>query len=994
MTRKVNPEVLVGFIEEAKSYMPAILAGIEAFKDDATRLDGLEVAHRHVHTIKGASSMVGLAGLSHITYQIEEALEEIGAGHIEMGETAVSFLHQSCKAIDAYLDGVLAGNSSEKALVAEKLLVADVTVAYRRLRGLPVAEDKTAVADILAKLEPIANHQPPAPMPAPTPATAPFLDDTSPELLEAFLIEAEDHLHNIGAQLAALDKDPGQIELLQEVRRAVHTIKGGAGTIGFTPIARLAHRMEDVLDLLYEGDMQLTPDIMAALFTTSDTLEDLLHGVDNTAELQTRLNELYAQYDSWLGARPKPTYPAPVILEPLGEEPTIDLAALAPRLAEAEARAKTEALAAQPTHSAAPTAQTGEVVRVPLERLDELVRSVSELVITRTTFEQHMGSLVRSVDELWHSFERLRQVSRKLETQYEVTALDNGRWTLFGSPENGGSNGNHRNPVPDMTNEFDDLQMDRYTEFHLLSRELTETTSDLRTIGNELRHLIGDFDGVLNRQGRLSSEIQDKLMRTRMVPLATIATRLYRAVRVVSQKQGKQVDLTLAGETIELDKKVLEEMADPLLHALRNAVDHGIEPPALRQVMGKPERGQITLKAYYQGNQVVLEISDDGAGLEPQILRAKAINAGYVSEAEASQLTDEELYSLIFTPGFSTAEEVSDISGRGVGLDVLRNSVHKLKGSVTVDSTSGQGTTFTIRLPMTLAVTRALLVSANHETFAIPLAAVSQILRVERDEFEQIGQDEVLRVGGKVYPLLELADTLHLPQTNEAPPTRTPVLILDAGGQQVALVVDEIVEGREIVVKTLGNHLRHVHAVTGATLMGDGRIVLILNPAELVRKPAQMEQRTWTPAPQAGGAVRKPLSVLIVDDSVSVRRVVSNLVKNAGWNPVTAKDGLEALSYIQNAAQLPDVMLLDIEMPRMDGYELTATLQSHDVYRQIPIVMLTSRAGEKHRQKALGLGVAEYVVKPYQDEVLVNIVRQLGQASRQPETGTLERTNV
>jgi chemosensory pili system protein ChpA (sensor histidine kinase/response regulator) len=669
----------------------------------------------------------------------------------------------------------------------------------------------------------------------------------------------------------------------------------------------------------------------------------------------------------------------------LGEEPTIDLAELAPQLAEAEAKAKTELIAAQPS-------KTGEVVRVPLERLDELVRSVSELVITRTTFEQHMGSMVRLVDELWHSFERLRQVSHKLETQYEVTALGSGQWTLFGNAVNSGLNRDDDQVEQVISNEFDALQMDRYTEFHLLSRELTETTSDLRTIGNELRHLTGDFDGVLNRQGRLSSEIQDKLMRTRMVPLATIATRLYRAVRVVSQKQDKQVDLVITGEMIELDKKVLEEMADPLLHALRNAVDHGIEPPALRQVTGKPERGQIQLKAYYQGNQVVLEVSDDGAGLEPQLLRAKAISSGYVSEAEAPQLTDDELYSLIFAPGFSTAETISEVSGRGVGLDILRNSVHKLKGTIAVTSQPGEGTTFTIRLPMTLAVTRALLVSANQETYAVPLAAVSQILRIDRTEFEQVGQDDVIRVAGKVYPLLNLSDVLNLPPTNEEPLSRPPILILETGVSQVALVVDEIVEGREIVVKTLGNHLRHVHAITGATLMGDGRIVLILNPAELVTSSEKVERRSWTPVGAAAEKSHKPLSVLIVDDSVSVRRVVSNLIKSAGWQPTTAKDGLEALGYIQNAAQLPDVMLLDIEMPRMDGYELAATLQSHQQYQQIPIVMLTSRAGDKHRQKALDLGVAEYMVKPYQDEVLLSIVRRLGEQSR--EKGAAEWKKV
>lgn len=948
MARKVDREVMIGFIEEAKSYLPAIAEGIDAFRNDSTRLDGLEVAHRHAHTIKGASSMVGLTGLSHIAYAMEEALEEIGAGQLEMNSETAVFLKQTMAAVDTYLDGVLSGDLQERPLVAQ------ITKAHRRVRGLPVEEDETAVAAIFAELEDeeataVSPAAPPPRSPAPEPE--PAVEEISSELLEAFSIEAEDHLRNIGTQLAALDKDPNQPVLVQEIRRAIHTIKGGAGTVGIMPIARLSHRMEDVLDLLYEGQMELTPEVMTTLFSTADALDDLLHGVDDTDDLQNRVNGLYEQYTIWLGDQPAAAA-IPRALEPLGEEPTIDLAAMASGLAETKGQPQV----AQPV-------QSGEVVRVPLERLDELVRSVSELVITRTTFEQHMGGLVRLVDELWHSFERLRQVSHKLETDYEVTALSDGNGL---STRNGSD-----------SDEFDDLQMDRYTEFHLLSRELTETTSDLRTIGNELRHVIGDFDGVLTRQGRLSSEIQDKLMRTRMVPLATIVTRLHRAVRVVSQKQGKQIDLNFIGETIELDKKVLEEMADPLLHILRNAVDHGIEPPALRLVMGKPERGQITLKSYYQGNQVVLEIIDDGAGLEPEILRAKAVSSGYVSEADAPQLSTEELHSLIFLPGFSTAEEISEVSGRGVGLDILKDSVHKLKGTIKLDSIAGQGATFTIRLPMTLAVIRALLVKSRGETFAVPLAAVSQILRAGADEYEKIGQDEVVRVGGKVHPLLQLGDALGLPPITEETIARPPVLILDAGATQVALIVDEILEGREIVVKTLGNHLRHVHAVTGATLMGDGSIVLILNPAELATESTRTEQQSWSPIHVPEGAARKQLSVLIVDDSVSVRRVVTNLIKNAGWHPSTAKDGLDALEFIQSAPQLPDVILLDIEMPRMDGYELASTLQAHNVFKQIPIVMLTSRAGEKHRRKALDIGASEYLVKPYQDETLLNVVRRL-----------------
>ncbi len=470
-------------------------------------------------------------------------------------------------------------------------------------------------------------------------------------------------------------------------------------------------------------------------------------------------------------------------------------------------------------------------------------------------------------------------------------------------------------------------------------------------------------------------------MRVRMVPLATLATRLHRAIRVLAREQGKLVDLVLEGEDIELDKTVLEEMADPLLHLLRNAVDHGIEPLALRQVMGKPERGLIRLRAYHEGNQVVIQVSDDGAGLEPQILRSAAISKGYVSEADAPQLSDEELYSLVFLPGFSTSGEVSEVSGRGVGLDIVKTNVHKVKGTVTLDSTPGQGATFTIRLPMTLAVTRALLIKAHNETFAIPLSAVTQILRLEREEIEHVGQEPVVRVGGQVYPMLRLGQVLNLKQPADETVQHPPVLILNAGGEQIALVVDQLLAGREMVIKTLGNHLRRVHGVTGATLMGDGSVVLILNPADLVVEAPKPEAQPWTLL-QRPARAREALTVMIVDDSVSVRRVVSNLIKSVGWQPMAARDGLEALELMQHSAQPPDLILVDIEMPRMDGYELMATLRAQEAYRNIPLVILTSRAGEKHHRKALELGASEYIVKPYQDQTLLNIIRQLVRESK------------
>ena len=998
MPRSIDKAILVGFVEEVRSYLPAITEGIKSLHKNPHQPEVMEETHRYAHTIKGAASMVGLAGLSHIAYYVEEALEEIAAGQMVMNDETAALLRKTVTQIEGYLEGVLSGTLRERPLLAE------VIRAYRRLRGLPEEEDEAAVEEMLAE---VAGAPAPVAEEEERPTTPPMVEmahyeEASSELIEAFSLEAEDHLHNISTLLSSLDKQPEHKELLQDVRRSVHTLKGTAGAVGLRAIAQLAHRMEDLLDLLYVGSLAVDSDIMDLLFASADALEDLAGGEVEEETMQGILQDLYARYSTLLGQVPSVEKLARKV-EPLGEEKIIDLAELTPRPSgDIEPETPEKIVAPVPR-------KPGEVVRVPLERLDELVRLVSELVISRTVFEQRMADFGREVEELQFSADRLRRVSSNLETQYEVSALG-GRLVLssvdqVGNPSTGlpsatpstGLRAGLRTGRAGLSQEatlrlgsgqafnthgFDDLEFDRYTEFHLLSRELAETASDIRMVSNELGTLIGDFDSILNRQGRLSSEIQDKLMQVRMVALATLATRLHRAVRVLAREQGKLVDLVLEGEDIELDKTVLEEMADPLLHLLRNAVDHGLEPPALRQVLGKPERGLIRLRAYHEGNQVVIQVSDDGAGLEPQILRSAAISGGYVSEADAPQLSDEELYSLAFLSGFSTSGKVSEVSGRGVGLDIVKTNVHKLKGTVTLDSTPGQGTTFTIRLPMTLAVTRALLVKAHNEMFAIPLSAVTQILRLEREEIEHVGQEPVVWVGGQVYPMLRLGQVLNLKQPADETVQRLPVLILNAGAKQVALVVDQLLTGREIVIKTLGNHLRRVHGVTGATLMGDGSVVLILNPADLIIEAPQPEARAWTPPQPPAARAHEALTVMVVDDSVSVRRVVSNLIKSAGWQPMAAKDGLEALEIMQHSAQLPDLILVDIEMPRMDGYELMATLIAQEAYRNIPLVILTSRAGEKHHRKALELGASEYIVKPYQDQTLLNIIRHLVRESR------------
>lgn len=933
---RIDPELLSGFVAEARSYLPRILKGVEALTTES-----LGEARRLVHSIKGAASMLGLAKLSELAYGLEQALE-----------------------------GVVHGDATAD-LATRAELVAGVSEVEAGISGL-LAENRFAAAPPPERPHP-SPPAPPAPPPTFAPSSSPEL---VPELVESFLDEAEDHLTTIAQALAEIRQHPDEQPALGEIRRSVHTLKGTAALVGFGAVSRLAHRMEDLLDQAHEQGQPLSHEDLDLLYATADGLADAIgagaEGQPNTEPASfAPLYERYRQRmgdtsaaresrESWAVGPPDEELRRP-------EEPRSFSLGQRPR-------------------SLSPPTRTGPAVRVPLDRLEELVRLTSELVVNRSTFEQFFGNLKRQVSELELSMARLRRVAGRLESDYEVAALA-GQGLQTPLRLAAGAEGlSALSPKLGASHDFDELELDRYTEFHRVSRELAETSSDLGALGGELGGTLGDFDAYLARLNRLTGEVQDRLLTLRMVPVGTLAARLERAVRVTADAQGKAADLVIEGAQVEIDKTVLEEIADPLLHLMRNAVDHGLEPPALRRVLGKGERGRIRLKATHEGTQVVLQVTDDGAGVDSELIREAAVSGGFLAAAEAAELDAEDLFSLLFLPGFSTAGQISEISGRGVGLDVVKTAVARLKGTVSLDSKPEQGTTITVRLPLTLAILKVLMVTAGRETYALPLAVVTQILRLERDEIEHVGQEPVVRVGGEVLPLVHLGEVLGSAESALGPEPRMPVLVVALPERKFGLAVRTLIEARDVVVKPLGAHLKRVHGFTGATLTGDGSVVLILNPAELVERRGDSARRPLL-ATRAGKdpRARRALTVLIADDSLSVRRVLSGLVKSVGWTPLTARDGVEALEILEVAPRKPDVVLLDIEMPRMDGYELTAHLKANPALARIPIVMLTSRAGEKHRDRAFELGVADYVAKPYQDEALLAILRRAAESARAEE---------
>jgi chemosensory pili system protein ChpA (sensor histidine kinase/response regulator) len=776
-----------------------------------------------------------------------------------------------------------------------------------------------------------------------------------PELVEVFALEAQEHLDTIAKVTADLNPDQPDRDAIQELRRAVHTLKGAAGVVGYLGASKLAHRMEDLLDSLYEGNATLTAQGARTLASSSDALHDIISGVADVPKLQAMVVRLFGEYDRLAGIEPAAA-PAP--------EPQV------PAELVVEAPAATEAPAIERRRRHLDRRSTGPVLRVPVSRLNELVRVVSELVINRSTFEQHHLALIDEIDELKLSTARLRRVTHKLESDYEVRALG-GNMAMVGpgggrTASSGGGHG------------FDDLEFDRYTEFHLLTRELTEITSDIATIGSRVSTTIGDFDSDLTRLGRLTRDIQDKTMEFRMVPLGTLTAQLERTVRSTGEMCGKLVNFSIEGGHVALDKSLLEQMSDPLLHLLRNSVDHGIEMPARRAEIGKAERGRITVRASHEGTDVLIEVEDDGGGLDAERIRNKAVERGLITDGSSPPLSPDALFALIFEPGFSTAEQITEVSGRGVGMDVVKAKVTRLGGRVYITSRPGQGTTVSIRVPMTLAITRILLVRAGGEVLGLPLASVVQITRPHPTSIGVVGAERVFTLDGRTYPLRELAEMIGLPRAADAPAVQ-PILIANLAQRRIAIAVDEIINSRDAVVKTLGSHLKRVPGIWGATLMGDGTVVLILNPADLAgagEGPVVVRQ------PALPAHEHAPYNVLVVDDSLSMRHVLSVAVKKAGWVPLPARDGLEALDIIQRSTRPPDLVLLDIEMPRMDGFEFLSTIRSQKAHAGLPIVMLTSRSGEKHRDKANALGATDYMVKPFQEDALIRNIDRLIQAAR------------
>ncbi len=910
---EIDEEIYTAFSSEAEQLLDSIRSQLGKLTEPGSGQAAAMDALRHaVHTLKGAAGMAGLGSVSGLAHRMEDVLGLIESGRLPAEPEIVEIL------------------------VSAHDLLGDL-VAARGLSG-PLQEAFAALRDQFDLLESLAAESMAVPAPAPEDAGFAEIEETDDTLIETFLSEAEAHMLAAGDAFRALAAEPGGPDhLLAALRRSAHTIKGAAGMVGLMAASRLAKGMQTLLDRVAERAVSYTPAVYELLGDGFDLLADVIEARGKNGPLLDRLTAILPRLDEAMSGPRQ------------GAEPS---------LGSGEGREKGDAAGAKqgalPLGALHVSDSGQQMVRVPMDRLAGVSRLVGEVFLNASAFEQQGSAFKREMDELSLNLSRMRRISAALAEEQiaEGDARQAGTAPASGSAA-----------------EFDVLEFDRYSRLHLLSRDLAEATNDLSALSTQLNAMRAQLDSWAGRQRGLSGEAQDKLMRMRLVPLSTLANRLNRTVRASAAKTGKQAALTLVGMETEFDKAVAEQLSGPLEHLLRNAVDHGIEAPEARVAAGKPPVGSIRLEALHQGAHLIIRLSDDGAGLDHERIRRQAVKLGWLAEEPASALGREEIEKLILEPGFSTAESLSEISGRGVGLDIVAASVEALRGRLSVQSTAGEGTEFTLRLPVSLAVAKTMIVETAGNRFALPMVAFTRALRVQNEELEvRDGQPGIELADGWI-PVLYLARWLGIPEAAEAA-DRFTLLFVDNGEREIALAVDRVVEAREVVVKPLSKLLRRQTNFSGATILGDGSVVLILNSSSLdvsaAEKPLAAAGRVQKPA--------DPLTVLVVDDSISVRRSVANLMKSAGWQVVTARDGLEGLEHMQDNSSRPNLVLMDIEMPRMDGYELASRLRSSPEYDGVPIIMLTSRAGEKHRLKAAGIGVDGYLVKPCPDDVLLEAV--------------------
>ncbi|MFZ7814414.1 Hpt domain-containing protein [Acinetobacter lwoffii] len=975
--RNFDEELLSIFLEEADELLAGIDEDLNTWskkQDDTTSLNNLM---RHLHTLKGGANMIAASHIGLIAHELESIYERVIRQQIAVTPALIQIIRLVQDNISDRIQSIREDGIDYPAPEAIAILQnIQVLVSGQAVAAVESANTVVEVAEVQAtsisepQLEELATTEQPATdlaeaeelleiLESPeatedTPVERSEEDELKSIVEESFLEESEEILANAEKLLSQWFDQRSDRSLLLQLQRAAHSIKGGARMVDVEEVASIAYELETTFEQFavyqfnsnaYDGLLQKTLVwLRQAIFQRDYNGFEPLHSslkkiayVDVTAQLPERLaktDNLVVSTDFGF-------------VEGDGTEP--------PQMMGEWANSGT-------------SDSNNEMIRISADLVEKMIDLSGENSINRSRIEMDLGQLGNTLNEMELAIKRLADQLRRMEGELESQII----------AKHGSENSRYA--------DFDPLEMDQYSSLNQLSKSLAESASDLVDFKSTLADKVRETEGLLLQQSRIQAEIQESLMRTRLVPFDRMLPRLQRIVRQTSTTLNRPAELIVQNTEGELDRNILERLVTPFEHMLRNAIDHGLEDTADRIALNKPEVGSIVLNISRQGTDVIVSFSDDGKGIDAEKIREKALSLDLI---KADQVIDqEEILQFIFHPGFSTAKAVTQISGRGVGLDVVQSEIKSLGGHVSVSSQLGQGTVFTIRVPTTVAVSDALMVKVGDQQYAISLAQIDRIVRIAPTTLESYfnSKDDYFKIDGANYKLRYLSEFVGnqpIPRLNNVGHSLPVLLIKGNSGQTIALLVDQLVGSRaQIVVKPIGQQFANVGVVAGATILGDGQVCLILDGQNVARQ-IQATQRVKQLNDQRDGSrnANARRLVMIVDDSVTVRKVTSRLLERQGYDIVTAKDGVDAIEQLENVR--PDLMLLDIEMPRMDGFEVTNLVRHHDIHRDLPIIMITSRTGEKHRERAFSLGVTHYMGKPFQEaELLANIQQLIAEKQR------------
>ncbi len=809
--------------------------------------------------------------------------------------------------------------------------------------------------------------------------------DEFQEILQDFLVESFELVEKLDEDLVELESRPDDLDLLNGIFRVAHTIKGASSFLNFDILTHLTHHMEDVLNKARHGELSITPEVMDVILESVDLMKALLEQIrDTSTDEGIDVSEVVKKLDRISGGSGEV------------ESPTTSESAQNESPAEQESADNSdESEQTQQEQSAEEAKSDEEEDEIDYENLspEEVEAEIERLLAKRQEEDRKKREAKKKKQQQSASEDNKSEESPKEEKKEELKAPAPAPKQQAAKQEPqredpkaksaGAAAPARKAPAAvEQTIRVDVKRLDHLMnligELVLAKNRLIKINTDVeeRYEGEEF---LEELTQVVSIVSIVTTDLQIAVMKTRMLPVGKVFNKFPRMIRDLSRELNKKIELVIEGEETELDKSIVEEIGDPLVHIIRNSCDHGVEPPEERIAVGKPEAGTVELKAYNEGNHIVIQINDDGRGLDPEKLKQKALEKGIITEKEADNMSNKEAYTLIFKPGFSTAAQVTNVSGRGVGMDVVKTNIEKLNGIIEIDSELGKGTSIKLKIPLTLAIIQALLVGVQEENYAIPLASVLETVRISTEEIYTVENKSVMRLRDEVLSLVHIGDIFEVERIMENS-EHAYVVVLGLGASKLGLIVDSLIGQEEIVIKSLGEYLKGIQGIAGATIRGDGGVTLIVDVVALmdIAKDVKSSVTGSEGAPTKSNEKNAPSDyrVMIVDDSKTDRTIMKKALEPLGITLIEASDGQEALTKLRDSDDMFDAMLIDIEMPRMDGYTLASEIKKYNRYKNLPLIAVTSRTSKADRMRGVESGMVEYITKPYSADYLSSVVQR------------------